>query len=158
MKKIASLAIALTLLGAGCSQSPSSTPEPAPTLTPEAVKTSEPTPSPAPTPAQATTPKTTTPKPTPKPAIKTITIEIRDGAFSPQIAAVNPGDTVVWKNVGKSNHTAHNLTGVLWDSGNLVPGATFSRTFPAQGRYEYGCAIHTSMKGTVIVGTVQAQP
>lgn len=158
MKHLLPLALVLALLGAGCSQTKAPAPEPVPTPAQEAGETPEPAPTPAPTTTQkTTTPKPVAPKPTPKPATKTITIEIKDNVFSPQIAAVNPGDTVIWKNVGKNNHTVHSSTGVLYDSGNLAPGATFSRTFPAQGRYEYYCAYHAGMKGTVIVGTVQAQ-
>lgn len=160
--------LAVALMGQGC-MSPALAPSPAPAQPaepPAAAQpvTTEPAPAPAPTtPEPASAPvKTTTPTPAPAPKTgttvkpKTVTVEIRDNAFSPQIIAINAGDTVIWKNAGQSNHTVHNITGVLWDSGNLVPGATFSRKFTATGRYEYGCGVHASMKGTVIVGEVQA--
>lgn len=160
MKKILALGLTLTLLGAGCAQTPAPSPRPTPAPVPapepvvETTKTSTPEPTPTPTPA----PKPTTTKTTPKPTVKTVTVEIRDNVFSPQIIAINAGDTVIWKNVGKNNHTVRNSTGVLWDSGNLVPGATFKRTFTASGRYGYYCAVHQGMSGTVIVGDVQANP
>lgn len=163
--------LAAALMGQGC-MSPAPAPAPAPiqpttppaaiepaaneTAPPSAPAATEPAPAPAPTktttPAPAPAPKTTT---TVKP--KTVTVEIRNNAFSPQIIAINEGDTIVWKNTDQNNHTVHNITGVLWDSGNLAPGATFSRKFSAVGRYEYGCGVHASMKGTVIVGEVLAQ-
>lgn len=81
---------------------------------------------------------------------------MKDDTFSPQIVAINPGDTVVWKNVGKNNHTS---TGVgnplIWDSGNIAPGKSYSRKFTATGQFEYHCGIHDNMKGTVVVGKVQ---
>lgn len=78
---------------------------------------------------------------------------MKDSVFSPQVIAVNPGDTVVWKNVGKLNHTTTGAN-TLWDSGNIAPGGSFSRTFTASGRYEYRCSYHPGMTGTVVVGTV----
>lgn len=154
------LGLTLTLLGAGCAQSPTPAPLPTPEPSPEPVVETPktPTPAPAPTPTQAPAPKAPTTKTTPKPSVKTVTVEIRDNVYSPQIIAVNAGDTVVWKNVGASNHTVHSAgASVLWDSGNLVPGATYSHTFPATGRYEYYCSSHPSMKGTVIVGEIRPQ-
>lgn len=171
MKQIFFLGIALALMGSGCtSNEPSETinqqtnsnesatsvvNEAPPAPTPSPAPTPAPTPSPTPRPAGI--PKTTTPAPTPQPTTKTVTVEIKDNVFSPQIAAINPGDTIIWKNVGANNHTVHSLTGALYDSGNLPPGATFSKTFASQGRYEYYCAYHSGMKGTIIVGTIQAQ-
>jgi plastocyanin len=154
MKKFLSLAITLSLLGAGCV--PTTTPTPSPEPTPAPVAETPQTPTPTSTPTPAPTPKPAATKPAPKPATKTITVEIKDNAFAPQMIAVNAGDTVVWKNVGKNNHTVHSAgASVLWDSGNLVPGATYSHKFPATGKYEYYCASHSSMRGTVIVGEVR---
>jgi plastocyanin len=156
MKKFLSLAITLSLLGAGCAPAATPTPSSEPAPTPVAETPQTPTPAPTSTPTAAPTPKPTATKPAPKPTTKTITVEIKDNAFAPQMIAVNAGDTVIWKNVGKNNHTVHSAgASVLWDSGNLVPGATYSHKFPATGKYEYYCASHSSMKGTVIVGEVR---
>jgi plastocyanin len=38
-----------------------------------------------------------------------------------------------------------------WDSGTLAPGASFSRTFPTSGTFQYRCSIHPNMVGTVTV-------
>ena len=47
-------------------------------------------------------------------------------------------------------HTATSDTGV-WDSGNLGPGASFSKTFQNAGTFTYKCTIHPGMVGTVNV-------
>ncbi len=119
----------------------------------EAVVPPAPTPTPAPKVA---------PKPTPSPSgnavkPKTVTVEMKDGTFSPQIVAINAGDTVVWKNAGTMSHTTRGILNgpLVWDSGTLAPGQTYSRTFTAAGRFAYGCSLHPGMTGEVIVGEVQ---
>jgi plastocyanin len=37
------------------------------------------------------------------------------------------------------------------DCGRIGQGASVSRTFDAAGTFAYHCAIHASMKGTVVV-------
>jgi plastocyanin len=149
----------MMLMGQGCF-----TPAPGPRVPAEqvpAAPTQEttstaptPTPTPAPKPAPKPRPSGTTVKP------KTVTVEIKDNAFSPQIIAINAGDTVVWKNVGTGNHTTRGLRNgpLVWDSGTLAPGQTYSRTFSGAGRFGYSCSIHASMSGEVIVGEVQPSP
>ncbi len=147
---------ALALAGQGCAPAPAVAPQPAPAAPPVVAPspTPAPTPTPKPTPAPAPTPK----KPSGTTVVpKTVVVEMKDNIFSPQIVAVNQGDTVVWKNVGKMNHTSTDASGaLLWDSGSVAPGKTFSRKFTATGTYKYNCSIHKGMSGTVIVGAVQA--
>jgi plastocyanin len=38
-----------------------------------------------------------------------------------------------------------------FDSGVLSPGATFTRTFDEAGTFAYGCVIHPTMTGTIVV-------
>jgi hypothetical protein len=38
-----------------------------------------------------------------------------------------------------------------WGSSTLGQGATYSQVFTSPGTYTYHCAIHPSMKGTVVV-------
>lgn len=159
MRRILATGLLAALMGAGCAAAPTQTPTPSPAPVPEGTVVQPVTPTattPTPTPAPAPTGSKKTTKPAPK--VKTVTVEIKDNVFSPQVIAINAGDTVVWKNVGSSNHTVRNSTGVLWDSGNLAPGATFRRTFSASGNYGYYCAVHQGMSGTVIVGDIQANP
>lgn len=47
-------------------------------------------------------------------------------------------------------HTATSLDGTF-DTGNLAQGQSGSITFDSPGQFDYQCAIHTGMTGTVIV-------
>jgi plastocyanin len=85
----------------------------------------------------------------------TIAVDARDNVFAPEQLHVDPGDTVVWENVGFRVHTVTSDTGAF-DSGNMSPGDTFSRTFQEEGFFFYHCRHHGSarngMWGVVIVG------
>ena len=88
-----------------------------------------------------------------------VSVSIVDFAFSPDTVRVNPGDSVHWTNNGTFMHTSTSgVNGVwdsLWDSGDLVHGATFVHGFPAAGTFNYFCRHHwpSGMKGVVIVGS-----
>jgi len=60
--------------------------------------------------------------------------------------------TVTWTNNQDVTHTVTSDTG-LFDSGNVVPGATFSFNFTglAAGTYGYHCKIHSGMTGKISV-------
>lgn len=70
-------------------------------------------------------------------------------SFSPASVTVAVGATVTWTNHDNTTHTTTSSTG-LW-SGNLAPGATFSRAFPTAGTFDFKCTIHPTMSGTIIV-------
>jgi plastocyanin len=80
-----------------------------------------------------------------------VDVGIYDFYFSPTPVTITVGDTVRWTNHGSVTHTSTSDTGV-WDSGNIVPGSTYSFTFNTGGTYAYHCKIHSSMHGSVIVG------
>jgi plastocyanin len=80
------------------------------------------------------------------------TISIVDFAFEPSALQVAAGDSVVWSNDGVAPHT---VTGDFADSGVLDPGQTFTHTFEVGGRFDYVCALHPNMVGTVEIGTGQ---
>lgn len=64
---------------------------------------------------------------------------------------IHVGDSVLWSNIDiPDDHTATSDTG-LWDSGTIVYGADFERTFGQAGTFPYHCAIHSDMTGTIIV-------
>lgn len=71
-------------------------------------------------------------------------------AYSPNPVSVAVGGTVTWTNNDVTTHTATSDDG-SFNSGNMAPGATFSRTFSAAGTFTYHCAIHPGMVGTVTV-------
>jgi nitrite reductase (NO-forming) len=72
--------------------------------------------------------------------------------YSPDTITVVIGvnNTVVWTNNDSSPHTVTALD-KSFDSGNMNAGDSFTHTFTTAGVYQYGCAYHPWMKGTVIV-------
>lgn len=70
-------------------------------------------------------------------------------SFSPSNISVAVGGTVTWTNHDVTAHTTTNSAGA-WN-GSLAPGATFSRTFPTAGTFDYRCTIHPTMTGSVTV-------
>ncbi len=72
-------------------------------------------------------------------------------SFLPQVVTVVRGQSVVWTNSDAIIHTTTSDK-LIWDSGQLLPGGTFSFTFTTAGTYTYHCTIHgTLMTGTVVV-------
>jgi plastocyanin len=86
------------------------------------------------------------------------TVSIKNFAYSPAVMVVTAGDTVTWAN--EEELFPHDVTsgqagapdmGQEFVSTALMPGQTFSHTFPQPGEYTYICALHPSMIGTVMV-------
>jgi len=77
-------------------------------------------------------------------------VSIQGYAFNDATITVPVGTTLTWTN---NDNTEHSTTSAddVWDSGKIVPGASFSTTFMAPGTYAYYCKYHVFMKGTVIV-------
>ena len=71
-------------------------------------------------------------------------------AFSPDTLNVAAGTTVMWTNNDAVSHTTTSNTNA-WNSGIVAPGGTYSFTFQTAGSYQYHCAIHPGMVGTVVV-------
>ena len=93
-------------------------------------------------------------------------------AFTPQILAINEGDTVTWTNGAPFPHTttsgtvSSDLTTAtpnnLWDSSDLAANGTFSITFSnyATNTYPYYCSLHYSigMVGSLTITNASPQP
>jgi plastocyanin len=75
-------------------------------------------------------------------------VSIIDFAFEPQTLQVPVGTTVVWTNDGSAPHT---VTGDPLDSGTLSAGDSFQFTFNSAGTFDYVCAFHPQMTGTIEV-------
>ena len=75
---------------------------------------------------------------------------IQGMAFSPQTLTVPVNTTVKWTNKDAVSHTATSNTG-LFDSGVLGQGGWYSFQFTSTGSFDYHCAIHPGMTGTIIV-------
>ncbi|MFH5230094.1 cupredoxin domain-containing protein [Antrihabitans spumae] len=96
----------------------------------------------------APAPTTTTPAPDP-----VTTIDVSDMKFSPQSITIEAGQTVRWE--FDDDGKAHNVTG-LRDIGLIINSpimkeGEYSVTFDKPGTYDYICALHQEMTGTIVV-------
>ena len=71
--------------------------------------------------------------------------------FMPGKIIVHPGNVVTWNNQEFHAHTATSLDGASFDSGAIIPGASWTHTFKKPGTYKYHCVIHPDMQGEVDV-------
>jgi len=78
--------------------------------------------------------------------------KVRVGSFAylPGVVRIRRGQTVRWVNDDPAAHTITAKDGA-WSSKMLAKGSTFSRRFTRPGTYVYVCAMHPSMRATVIV-------
>ena len=90
---------------------------------------------------------------TPPQSVEGTAVSIADIAFAPEQLAVPLGATVDWTNDDPFEHTVTATDGTF-DSGVIAEAETFAWTFDTPGLFEYFCAIHPSMVGTVTVGDV----
>jgi plastocyanin len=84
---------------------------------------------------------------------KNFEIEIEDFSFMPASVTVNQGTTVIWTNM---DQVAHTISGEEFSSGSLKAGETFIYTFDEPGEYEYYCAFHPQMTGTITVAAAES--
>ena len=82
---------------------------------------------------------------------------VANNCFTPNPLNISSGTTVTWTNKDGPAHTvtsgspADSQTGTIFDSGLIKSGATFSYTFYNTGTYNYYCAVHPWMTGTITV-------
>lgn len=86
----------------------------------------------------------------------TVTVEIHNLKFTPDVIEVSPGTRVRWVNLDPLDHSV-TAAGGQWDSGLIKPNATYERVFTTAGEYAYACTPHPFMKGRVLVRTGGAQ-
>lgn len=85
------------------------------------------------------------------PATGVTTIELRNSRFVTANIEVAVGTTVTWTNADSTRHTVTFRDRAV-DSGTLLRGQNFSRTFTTPGVYEYYCIPHPEqMIGRVTV-------
>jgi plastocyanin len=77
-------------------------------------------------------------------------VEMRAMAFAPNRIEIAAGATVEWTNRDQLEHTITADDG-SWDSGPIVPGATWRHTFDQPGTYAFHCTPHPFMTGVVVV-------
>jgi plastocyanin len=95
---------------------------------------------------------TRTPQPTNTPGGAPMTdVSVVDFSYSPATINVQQGATVRWTNNGAAPHTVSSVPAGQFESGNMNSGQTFQFTFNTPGTYNYKCAYHSNMTGTVNV-------
>lgn len=81
-------------------------------------------------------------------------VYMKNSTYSPSLLTLTAGKPVAWIN---DDNLVHRVTADdgSFDSGDLEPGATFSRTFSMPGTFPYHCKYHKGMTGTVITGATR---
>jgi plastocyanin len=87
-----------------------------------------------------------------------VSINMQDYSYSPMSVTLKSGGAVTWTNRGTVAHTA---TGGAISSGQVLPpsgggyggtgGGVYQQVFPSAGTYQYHCANHAQMTGTITV-------
>jgi plastocyanin len=85
----------------------------------------------------------------PAPA-RAIGVNIGAFTFGPPGISVTAGKTVTWTNTDDSPHQI-SVAGTALKTGLLLKGQNASLTFKDKGVFNYNCALHPNMKGTVQV-------
>jgi len=100
----------------------------------------------------ATSPSTTTPAPANSTTVSMVAgaSTMTTTAYAPNPISVSVGTTVSWLNNDSTTHTSTANNGT-WASPNIAPGGRFNFTFSTAGSFQYHCAIHPGMVGTVNV-------
>lgn len=80
-------------------------------------------------------------------------VTIQDYAFAPATSSVRVGDTVTFRNLDKTEHTATVAGMDALDTGTIKTGGKGGIRFTKAGRFTYLCVFHPYMKGTVVVTT-----
>jgi plastocyanin len=77
-------------------------------------------------------------------------VTINGFTFGPGGVTVEPGKAVTWTNTDDSPHQV-TVAGTSLKTGFLLTGQTASLTFKDAGVFNYNCALHPNMKGSVQV-------
>lgn len=76
-------------------------------------------------------------------------VELRDMCMSPSVLLTEPGTTVRFVN---RDEMVHNVFGEGWGTNEVLPGATTTQRFDAEGTYAFVCTLHPGMVGAITVG------
>jgi plastocyanin len=74
---------------------------------------------------------------------------MQNNSFNPSSITIAQGATVKW--INKDNATHNVVSGSAFSSGDIVGGASYSRTFTSTGTFQYVCTYHMGMGGSVVV-------
>ncbi len=93
-------------------------------------------------------PTTQLPATQPSTAVEANAITIQNFAFNPGTLTVKQGATVTWTN---QDSAVHKIKSDTFNSRDLNQGDMFAFPFNTKGSFNYSCAIHPSMTGTIVV-------
>jgi len=79
------------------------------------------------------------------------TIKIDNFSFIPQNSTVPVGGTITWVNADDVPHKIVSSDGKFTASPPLDTNDRYAFRFTQPGRYEYFCALHPKMTGTIVV-------
>lgn len=76
--------------------------------------------------------------------------------YSPYLASVDMGNSVVWTNPTPSPHTVthdgcRDSGPCMFDSGSILPGGSYQLPVLPPGRYPYHCTLHPIMRGILVI-------
>jgi plastocyanin len=77
-------------------------------------------------------------------------VSIKNFAFSVSTLTVSSGTTVIWTNNDGTTHTV-TADDNSFDSNDIAPGKTYSKTFSSTGTFAYHCKYHSTMTASVVV-------
>ena len=80
----------------------------------------------------------------------TAPVQITKNGFVPATVTITAGDSVTWRNADTVSHQVV-ANGGQFASPILAPGKTFTHQFARGGTFRYHDALHTRLKGTVVV-------
>lgn len=69
----------------------------------------------------------------------------------PATSTVKVGSTVTWTNNDAMAHTVTSDDGVIFNSGSIDYGKSFSYAANTVGSFAYHCNFHANMKATLVV-------
>jgi plastocyanin len=84
------------------------------------------------------------------PAPRTYTVIIENMQFTPRTLTVQRRDRVVWVNQDLFPHTA-TASARAFDSHEIPANGSWTYIARKAGEYAYGCSLHPTMKGKLIV-------
>lgn len=77
-------------------------------------------------------------------------VEIKGHKFTPASLTIKAGETVKFVNADRAPHTA-TADDESFDTGRLGKNDAGEITFATAGTFDYYCAVHPSMRATIIV-------
>ena len=82
-------------------------------------------------------------------------VSIMSATYSPASLTIVSGSKVTWTNNDNVAHTVTTADGSI-NSGDIVPGSSYSKTFATTATYNYYDAHNTSMTGVLIVSATSS--